>query len=184
MRGVNTPYPAGRKPTSCADAHWLADVWSGRSFKERQITGNWLEEQRERTLQDFEVRDGNRAWERAVSEVQTVFPGTEGWLLSCSSSEGGHGRWVTYGGGSDYMWAMRNYVVGGWMQFKYPTFTGMFRHAVDYLSARGYLIPAHLKAGGVTAWRSALAQALAAGWARYTGNDASHWSASWNTGCR
>lgn len=182
QRGASVP--KWRKPRNCADAQYLAYVWAKRAHKSKQQTGLWREAQRaKRELHDFEVRPGNNAWRKAVREVQKVFPGTESWLLSCSGAEGGHGRWVTYGGGSDWQWAMDNYVVGGWMQFKYPTFAGMFRHAVAHLSARGYLIPVHLKAGGGTAWRSALAQALAAGWARFTGADGSHWSASWNRGC-
>ena len=109
-----------------------------------------------------------------------MYPGTRSWLLSCSAAEGGHGRWVTYGGGSDYWSAKRNYVVGGWMQFKYPTFIGMFHHAVAHAKQRGFIIP---EIDGVQAWLSPLAQALAAGWARYTGNDAHHWSASFSNGC-
>lgn len=73
------------------------------------------------------------------------------------------------------------------MQFRFSTFTGMFRHGVDSLKERGYRLPAHLRNqsadGLTTAWRSALGQAIAAGWARYTGNDNSHWSASWGNGC-
>lgn len=144
----------------------------------RQAYQRWLEE---RILRDFVVRDGNHAWHKAVREVQKVYPGTEGWLLSCSGAEGGHGRWVTYGGGSNYRWAADNYVVGGWMQFKLPTLTGMFRHAREDVIRRGYRVP---RMEGLEAWLSPLAQALAAGWARATGNDASHWSASWNNGCR
>lgn len=173
--------PSWRKPRSCADARYLATVWAKRSFASRRQTEYYWQEIRRRTLRDFIVAEGNSAWHKAVREAQKVYPGTESWLLSCSSAEGGHGRWVTYGGGSDYQWAADNYVVGGWLQFKYPTFLGMFRHAREDLNHRGFLIPSGLQ--GITAWRSPLAQALAGGWARYTGNDASHWSASWNNGC-
>ena len=48
-------------------------------------------------------------------------------------------------------------------------------------SARGFRVPQF--SDYTAAWRSALGQALAGGWARYTGNDASHWSASWGNGC-
>lgn len=152
------------------------------SLAARKAYKRWHQQQVSRfVLHDFVVRDGNHAWHKAVREAQKVYPGTESWLLSCSDAEGGWGRWVTYGGGSDYQWAKDNYVVGGWMQFKYPTFTGMFRRAVDDLTGRGYRLAQYVS--GVTAWRSPLAQALAAGWARYTGNDSSHWSASWSNGC-
>lgn len=175
--------PTWRKPRNCADARYLAFVWSKRSHWSREKTGLWKEEQANRMLRDFPVRPGSHAWHRAVHEVQKVFPGTESWLLSCSGAEGGHGRWVSYGGGSYYPGFERNYVVGGWMQFKYPTFTGMYRHALDDLKARRILVPPELQQPGVKAWLSALGQALAAAWARYTGNDASHWSASWSNGC-
>lgn len=135
-------------------------------------------------LNDFEVRDGNHAWERAIGEVQKIFPGTSRWLLSCSGSEGGHGRWVSYAARYSPAYAAEHYIVGGWMQFKYPTFTGMYRRALEHLGARGFHVPAHIRQPGMTAWLSPLAQALAAGWARYVGEDDSHWSASWNTGCR
>lgn len=186
QRGASVP--TWRKPRNCADAKYLSVVWSKRAHEARVKTERWKAERarilKARTLRDFVVKPDSHAWLKAVREVQKVFPGTESWLLSCSAAEGGHGRWVTYGGGSDWQWAMDNYVVGGWMQFKYPTFAGMFRHAVDHLSARGYLLPASLRGGGGgTAWRSALAQALAAGWARYTGNDGHHWSASFSNGC-
>jgi len=69
------------------------------------------------------------------------------------------------------------------MQFRFSTFTGMFRHGVEHVKERGYRIPKHLRRDMTTAWRSALGQAIAAGWARYTGNDNSHWSASWGRGC-
>lgn len=70
------------------------------------------------------------------------------------------------------------------MQFRWSTFKGMYRHSLDHVRSRGYRVPSHLRdpKKDVT-WRSALGQAMAAGWARYTGNDNSHWSASWGNGC-
>lgn len=44
VRGLGTPYPAGRKPRNCADAHYLADVWDGRAWDERQQTEQYLKE--------------------------------------------------------------------------------------------------------------------------------------------
>lgn len=175
------PVPHWRKPRNCADAKYLAHVWAVRALESRRQTEYYWAEIRRRTLRDFLVRDGNRAWERAVEEVQRAYPGTSSWLLSCSGAEGGHGRWVTYGGGRDYLWAKSNYVVGGWMQFKYPTFVGMFLRAIADVTRRGFLVPTGLNAD--SGWLSPLGQALAAGWARYTGNDGHHWSASHGRGC-
>lgn len=174
------PVETGRRPRNCADAKYLAVVWAERAYRSRQLTLMYRKEMSKRTLRDFEVKPGNQAWHRAVREVQKVYPGTESWLLSCSAAEGGHGRWVTYGGGSDWRGAMANYVVGGWMQFKYPTFAGMYRHALEDVLRKGYRAPS---TGLPEAWLSPLAQALAAGWARYTGNDSHHWSASFSNGC-
>lgn len=42
IRGVDTPWPAGRKPNNCPDANYLADLWATRSFEQRQITERWL----------------------------------------------------------------------------------------------------------------------------------------------
>lgn len=182
QRGASIP--TWRKPRNCADARYLAFVWSKRSYKSRQQTGIWKEERALRILHDYEVRPGNDAWRKAVRETQKVFPGTESWLLSCSDAEGGWGRWVSWGARYSPEYAAAHYIVGGWMQFKYPTFTGMYRHALEHLSARKYTVmPKDIREPGMVSWQSPLAQALAAGWARYVGEDDNHWSASWNNGC-
>lgn len=136
-------------------------------------------------------REGNNAWPKAVREVQRVFPGTEAWILSCSDAEGwspGFDRWVGYGGVPYSTWLRDSNTVGGPGQFRFTTHTSMFRAAFAYLAEREFMLPSHLRdwrsvAGLTRAWRSALGQALAMGWARYTGNDNSHWSASWGNGC-
>lgn len=179
IRGVFTSYPAGRKPRNCTDAHYLAEIWPERSFQEREITEQWLEE---RMLEDFEFRSGNHAWQKAVAEVQRVFPDTENWLLSCSAAEGGWGRWVGYAGVSYSTHLRDSDTVGGPMQYRFSTFTGHIRHALEYVRQRRYFVPRSLY-DRTNAWTSALGQALAAGWARYTRNDNSHWSASWGRGC-
>jgi hypothetical protein len=150
-------------------------------------TQRHLQELASRTLHDY------RSWTRAVREAQRVFPGTEAWLLNCSDAEGYNTadptRWVIYGGGSYYPGAEHSYnghlpQVGGPMQFMWGTFKGMYRHALGHAQDKRFIIPAHLRdPGDVGAWRSMLAQALAAGWARYTGNDNNHWSASFGNGC-
>jgi hypothetical protein len=177
-RRSNASVRVGRKPRSCPDARFLAQLAKRRSFAARQAYERWNER---RTLRDFAFQDGARAWPRAVDEVQRVFPGTSGWLLSCSAAEGGHGRWVGYGGQRYSMWLRDSDTVGGPLQFRYSTFTGMFRRAADYVYAHDYRMPQFVDY--TAAWRSALGQALAGGWARYTGNDDSHWSASWSRGC-
>jgi hypothetical protein len=155
---------------------WLKKLWAGRADHYWDIRKN--------TLRDFEVKPGNRAWFKAVDEVQNIFPGTASWLFSCSDAEGGWGRWVRYGGGSYYPGYEYTDAVGNWMQYRWSTFKGHFRHALDYITGRGLRVPPHLRdPGNVRAWLSPLATALAAGWARYTGNDGNHWSASHGNGC-
>ena len=172
-----------RKPRNCADAGWLAKVWKQRARHARISYRRWHARWRAHMLRDYSFRPGNQAWLKAVQEVQRVFPGTNGWLLSCSAAEGGHGRWVGYGGQGYSTWLRDSDTVGGPLQFRYSTFKGMFRHGLDYVRARGYRVPSRLSYVSDIAWRSALGQAIAGGWARYTGNDDSHWSASWGRGC-
>lgn len=137
------------------------------------------------TLRDFRFCEGCEAWPKAVREVQRVFPGTEGWLLSCSDAEGwspGFDRWVGFAGVPYSTWLRDSNTVGGPMQFRFGTFTGMYRRGVEHVRLRGYrLVP--LGTDLTAAWRSALGQALAGGWARWSGNDDRHWSASWSRGC-
>jgi hypothetical protein len=169
---------AERRTHSPLYLRWLKRTWAKRADKAYRL--------RERLegliLRDYAFSPGNHAWPKAVREVQRVFPGTESWLLSCSAAEGGHGRWVGYGGVPYSTWLRDSNTVGGPMQFRFGTFTGMFRRGSEYARARGFILPSHLSYR-TTAWRSALGQAIAAGWARYTGNDDSHWSASWGNGC-
>lgn len=174
----DAPIPTWRKPRNCADARYLANLWAERSYVSRKN----FERQKAalRTLRDFRFCDGCKAWPRAVAEVQRVFPGTESWLLSCSAAEGGHGRWVGYSGVSYSTWLRDSDTVGGPLQFRFSTFTGMYRRGVDYVVGKGFKVP---RMDSTTAWRSALGQAIAGGWARYTGNDDSHWSASFGRGC-
>lgn len=124
-------------------------------------------------------------WRTAVRWVQRIYPGTEQWMLYISDREGGWGPWVWYGGhtwsgyhiGNDFLGAD---TVGGWMQFRYSTFAPYWRHAQDDLRAKGYVLPLFKMPpeGGPTkyvGWLSPLAQALTAGYMRYTGQDGCHW---------
>lgn len=171
---------AERRTHSVPYLGWIRGLWSERAYKAWKLRVK-LERL---TLHDFAFAPGNDAWRKAVREVQRVFPGTESWLLSCSAAEGGWGRWVGYGGQGYSVWLRDSDTVGGPLQFRWSTFKGMYRHALDYVRARGFRVPGHLQdPSNDVAWRSALGQALAGGWARYTGNDDAHWSASWGNGC-
>jgi hypothetical protein len=157
-RGANLP--RWRKPRNCADARYLAFVWSKRALASRRATERYLERV---TLSDFEPAPGNRAWQRAVEEAQRPYPGTEGWLMSCSASEGGWGRWVPNSQGSG---------VGGWLQYHPSTFSGFVRHAIADVRTRGFRVPS-----SATSWYSPLGQALAGGWA-ITHGMRHHWHGS------
>lgn len=178
LRGVDHSITV-RQPVGCALVRYKVRQTQKDAFAARRTFSRWQEAHF--VLHDFAVRDGNHAWHKAVREVQKVYPGTEAWLLSCSWAEGKWGRWVSYGGLYTPEYAAAHYIVGGWMQFKYPTFTGMYRHAFEDLTKRGFKLGKYVS--GMEAWQSPLAQALAAGWARYTGEDDQHWSASFATGC-
>lgn len=101
-------------------------------------------------------------FETAAFFADRIWPGTYGWLDSCSSSEGGHGAWVPnrYGSGA-----------GGWMQFMSGTFYGNVDGAFAEATARGYPIPASARS-----WHSELGQAVTAAWMRYHGKDAGQWT--------
>lgn len=170
-----------RHPRSCADARYLAQVAKRRAFHARRAYERWAEIH---VLRDFRVAPGANAWLRAVDEAQRPYPGTASWLRFCSAAEGGWGRWVIHGGAPYYPGVEHADTSSGHLQYRYSTFRGHYRRALDDLRARGFTVPPHLRAVSVTAWRSALGQALAGGWARWSGNDDSHWSASWSNGCR
>ena len=165
-----------RQPRGCPHTRWAVSVWQARARHARASHTEWMKNR-------WIIRETGD-WERAINQVQEFFPGTSSWLWSCSGAEGGHGSWVRYGGGSYYPGFEHNYVVGGWMQFKWPTFKGMYRSALDHLRSKGFRVESKIAdSSHVRAWLSPTAQALAAGWARYVGEDDSHWSASWSNGC-
>ncbi len=174
-----TPIVRGK---TCRWARIAAREWQARAHSAKRTLTRHLSLVSQLTLRDYDFAPGTHAWHKAVAEVQRVFPGTESWLLTCSAAEGGHGRWVGYSGVGYSTWLRDSDTVGGPLQFRFSTFTGMFRRGVDYVRERGFRVPSHLS-DMTTAWRSALGQAIAGGWARYTGNDDSHWSASWGRGC-
>lgn len=93
---------------------------------------------------------GYSGWQRAVEEVQKVYPGTKGWLLSCSASEGGWGRWVPNSQGSG---------AGGWLQFMSGTFWRMYDAAHSEVRSKRFIVPR-----SAASWYSPLGQALAGAW--------------------
>ena len=99
-------------------------------------------------------------WRSAVRVVQRVYPGTEGWLLSCSASEGSHGRWVSNHQGSG---------AGGWLQFMESTFWRMYGAALTEARAEGFIVP-----HSANSWYSPLGQALAGAWG-VTNGRSSEW---------
>jgi len=125
-----------------------AKLWRSRAYRARIALERFQE--RRYVLRDFEVVAGNRAWLRAVREAQGPFPGTEAWLLSCSASEGGHGRWVPNSQGSG---------ANGWLQFMEATFWRMFLAARADVERDGYRVPS-----SAASWYSPLGQALAGAW--------------------
>lgn len=186
LNRTRTSY-AERQTRSHAYLKYLRHLWSQRSYRAWK-TRRHLERI---TLRDVAYNGRVDPWPTVVQEVQRVFPGTSSWLLSCADAEGwgpGLTRWIGYAGVPYSTWLRDSNTVGGPMQFRFGTFTGMFRRGYEYLRARGFRTEEHLRHASSTealtvAWRSALGQAIAAGWARYTGNDNSHWSASWENGC-
>jgi hypothetical protein len=100
-----------------------------------------------RLLYELPISDD---WRTAVRIAQRVFPGTEGWLLSCSASEGGWGRWVPNNQGSG---------VGGWLQMFPSTFWRMYSAARAEAVSQGFTVPEE-----TASWYSPLGQALAGAW--------------------
>ena len=133
-----TPKVRGR---ACSWARFAADEHQGRSLAARVKYQRWLDEHLLRDRPD---------WQWAVHEAQRAYPDTEWWLLSCSASEGGHGRWVPNRDGAP---------PGGWLQFYESTFWRMWASAYADVTARGFVVPrsAH-------SWYSPLGQALAGAW--------------------
>ena len=110
-------------------------------------------------------------WRVAVRVAQRMYPGTEGWLLSCSASEGGHGPWVWNGGAPQWS-SNHGSGAGGWAQFMESTFWRMFGAARDDASRRGFVVPE-----SAASFYSPLGQALAAAWG-YTNGRKHEWMGS------
>lgn len=98
-------------------------------------------------------------WLTAVRQVQRVFPGSEPWLVSCSSGEGGHGAWVWFGHAASPRYGADR-TPGGWLQYMQGTFWTDYRQAVADARSRGFVVPS-----GSASYTSATGMALAGGWA-------------------
>lgn len=100
-------------------------------------------------------------WVTAVRIVQRVYPGTESWLLSCSSGEGGHGGFVMNHQGSG---------ASGWLQFMSDTFYGHAPAAFSHVRSLGFILPESLS----ISIESPMAQAITGAYMRTHGMS-SHW---------
>lgn len=70
-------------------------------------------------------------WVTATSLADRIFPGTKAWLLSCSSGEGGWGRFVMNGRGSG---------ASGWLQYMPSTYYAHNDTAFAAARAKGFII--------------------------------------------
>jgi hypothetical protein len=119
-----------------------------RAAQSRSAYREWLASR-------YVIRE-QRTWLRAVQHVQKAYPETSAWLLSCSSDEGGWGRWVPNSQG---------FPPGGWLQFYYSTWARMFgithSGALQDLEARGFTLR---EPEQISSWYSPVGQALAGAW--------------------
>lgn len=151
VRGAAPPSP-GRSPRSCADARYLAIVARKRAARARTQTERWI---------NRHVLVDGHGWLHAVQQAQKPYPGSRSWLLACSASEGGWGRFV---------WNRQGSGAYGPMQFMSGTFAGMSWRARVDAASRGFVVPA-----SASSWGSYLGQALAGAWA-YRNGQTGHWS--------
>lgn len=143
-------------PMSLGYRAWAADRWKTRAVK---------------CVAALQLRTipSTGDWSRAVELVQRIYPGTSGWLLSCSSGEGGHGRFVLNHQGSG---------AGGWMQFLSSTFYSHYRAAFADARAKGFVIDRVHES-----WYDPIGQAVTAAHMR-THGQSSHWDARIDYLCR
>jgi opacity protein-like surface antigen len=114
---------------------------------------------------DFKQLPPTNDWQTAVQITQRVFPGSQGWLLSCSASEGGHGsfKWNNQGSGA-----------GGWLQFMRSTFESNVGQALGHAKRHGFKLPP-----GTRSYYSPLGQALTGAYMWHRG-----WTSHWyGSGC-
>ena len=133
--GVKKAKISSVRPIGCAYVKWVAKRWKKRAY-------TW------RKKHEAAVIPHTTDWLTAVNLAQRIFPGTSRWLLDCSSSEGGWGRWVPNGDGSG---------AGGWMQFLSGTFYGNVDAAFSTARRLGFRIAPEARS-----WYSATGQAITA----------------------
>lgn len=104
-------------PTSLDYRRWVKDLWQQRAV-------GCQGEYRRRTL-------SAASWRDAVAEAGRAYPGTSGWLWSCSGGEGGHSGFVYNREGSG---------AAGWMQFMPDTFSKHVADAYADLDRRGFIV--------------------------------------------
>ena len=175
--GLATRSPIVQGKT-CGWSRYAAAVWSARATAARKSLQRWIAE---RTLEDVE------SWQEAIQIVQRFFPGTASWLDSCSDAEGMAPRYdrvfYTYGY-RPFSWdAWNSNTVGNPMQMRPGTFIYFYNRGRPIVLDRGYRLPEHLLHADARSWQSMLAAAIAGGYARWSGEDNSHWRASWGRGC-
>lgn len=132
-----------------------------------------IDDEIETALASQQMWDANADWPSAAKFADRIFPGTYGWVWSCSGSEGGHGIWV-WNGGAPYNSPSHGSGAGGWMQFLDSTFWNNVDAAFTAARERGFNLPASTKS-----YTSALGQAVTAAYMDMRG-----WSGQWyGAGC-
>lgn len=130
-------------PRGCAHARWVKGASKQRALQAHRAYRKHIESLN--TLHE-KIR-----WLDAVQEAQKAYPGTSGWLISCSKDEGGWGRWFPNSQGSG---------AGGWLQFMESTFWRMHGASRADVLSRGYKLDRRS-----ASWHSPIGQAIAGGWA-------------------
>lgn len=155
---------AERRTHSVAFLGWIDRLWLRRRLAAKHYAAS---------------HSGLRAtgdWATAVAFVQRDWPGSSGWLLSCSSSEGGHGIWI-WNGGVPYRGPTPpagSSGAGGWMQYMAGTFRHDYDRALYTARSSRLAVPPR----SANSWLSPLGQAFAAGWAYYHDRPVGKWTGS------
>lgn len=105
-------------PASIPYRAWAAGLWHGRAIK-------CVTELQRRTI------PSTGDWGTAVRLVQRIYPGTDRWLMACSSGEGGHGGFVMNHQGSG---------ASGWLQYMPSTFYAHQDEAFADARSKGFVV--------------------------------------------
>ncbi len=96
----------------------------------RWIFGIWYD-RRVKCERDLRVLNAaNTNWWLATTYANRVFPGSRGWLISCSASEGGH---------TSYVYNRQGSGAQGWLQFMTGTFYAHVAAAARETVSRGFV---------------------------------------------